>query len=124
MWRVCHTTFVLNQLIRRTGNDEYGRWEASPTRVDVCSGDVLGIVSMHQELLETTWCRLPGDLSQPSTRRVAAESELDGIVLVIADGTSLELLTAARDYSRGATGASLWKVFPIPLLCEPTPPPI
>ena len=39
---------------------------------------------------------------------VASESKraekLDGIVLVIADGTSLELITAARDYALGATG--------------------
>lgn len=34
----------------------------------------------------------------------AAEGELDGIVLVIADGTSLELITAARDYALGAEG--------------------
>jgi alkaline phosphatase len=34
----------------------------------------------------------------------AAPRKLDGIVLVIADGTSLELITAARSYAVGATG--------------------
>jgi alkaline phosphatase len=34
----------------------------------------------------------------------ATGKKLDGIVLVIADGTSLELLTAARDYSVGPEG--------------------
>jgi alkaline phosphatase len=33
-----------------------------------------------------------------------AQAKLDGIVLVIADGVSLELITAARDYSLGAEG--------------------
>ncbi len=34
----------------------------------------------------------------------AAEAPLDGIVLVISDGTSQELLTAARIYSQGVKG--------------------
>jgi alkaline phosphatase len=36
--------------------------------------------------------------------RIEARDKLDGIVLVIADGTSLELITAARNYALGATG--------------------
>ena len=36
--------------------------------------------------------------------RIEAREKLDGIVLVIADGTSLELITAARNYAVGATG--------------------
>ena len=36
--------------------------------------------------------------------RIEAREKLDGIVLVIADGTSLELITAARNCTLGATG--------------------
>ncbi len=36
--------------------------------------------------------------------RIEAREKLDSIVLVIADGTSLELITATRNYSLGATG--------------------
>ncbi len=36
--------------------------------------------------------------------RVEAREKLDGIVLVVADGTSLELITAARNYALGAAG--------------------
>ena len=36
--------------------------------------------------------------------RIEAREKLDGIVLVIADGTSLELITAARNFAVGATG--------------------
>ncbi len=41
---------------------------------------------------------------------VHAESgrKLDGIVLVISDGTSLELITAARDYALGPDGKLAW----------------
>jgi len=42
----------------------------------------------------------------------AAQQKLDGIVLVIADGTSLELITAARDYSLGADGRLALEDFP------------
>jgi alkaline phosphatase len=41
-----------------------------------------------------------------------AEGKLDGIVLVIADGTSLELITAARAYSLGAEGRLALEGFP------------
>lgn len=41
-----------------------------------------------------------------------AEPKLDGIVLVISDGTSLELLTAARDFARGADGRLAFDEFP------------
>lgn len=45
---------------------------------------------------------------------VHAESgrKLDGIVLVISDGTSLELITAARDYALGPDGKLAWDKFP------------
>ena len=36
--------------------------------------------------------------------RIEAREKLDGIVLVVADGTSLELITAARNYALGAAG--------------------
>jgi Alkaline phosphatase len=36
--------------------------------------------------------------------RIEARGRLDSVVLVIADGTSLELITAARNYNAGATG--------------------
>ena len=42
----------------------------------------------------------------------AAQRKLDGIVLVIADGTSLELITAARSYSVGAAGRLALDDFP------------
>lgn len=41
-----------------------------------------------------------------------AQGKLDGIVLVIADGTSLELITAARAYSLGAEGRLALEGFP------------
>jgi alkaline phosphatase len=41
-----------------------------------------------------------------------AAPKLDGIVLVIADGTSLELITAARAYSLGAEGRLALEGFP------------
>ena len=41
-----------------------------------------------------------------------ARATLDGIVLVIADGTSLELITAARAYSLGAEGRLALEEFP------------
>jgi alkaline phosphatase len=42
----------------------------------------------------------------------AAERKLEGIVLVIADGASLELVTAARAYSAGAEGRLALESFP------------
>ena len=42
----------------------------------------------------------------------AGRNKLDGIVLVIADGTSLELITAARDYAVGPTGRLALEDFP------------
>lgn len=39
-------------------------------------------------------------------------SRLDGIVLVIADGTSMELITAARDFARGSDGKLAVDEFP------------
>jgi alkaline phosphatase len=41
-----------------------------------------------------------------------AQGKLDGIVLVIADGTSLELITAARAYALGAEGRLALEGFP------------
>jgi alkaline phosphatase len=41
-----------------------------------------------------------------------AQGKIDGIVLVIADGTSLELITAARAYSLGAEGRLALEGFP------------
>lgn len=41
-----------------------------------------------------------------------AQGKLEGIVLVIADGTSLELITAARSYSVGAAGSLALDDFP------------
>jgi alkaline phosphatase len=41
-----------------------------------------------------------------------AQGKLDGIVLVIADGTSLELITAARAYSLGVEGRLALEGFP------------
>ncbi len=41
-----------------------------------------------------------------------AQARLDGLVLVIADGTSLELITAARDYSLGGEGRLALEGFP------------
>ena len=41
-----------------------------------------------------------------------AQGTLDGVVLVIADGTSLELITAARAYSLGAEGRLALEGFP------------
>jgi alkaline phosphatase len=46
------------------------------------------------------------------SRSQAAQERLEGIVLVIADGTSLELITAARDYSLGAEGRLALEGFP------------
>ncbi len=42
----------------------------------------------------------------------AGHRKLDGIVLVIADGTSLELITAARSYAVGSTGRLALENFP------------
>lgn len=41
-----------------------------------------------------------------------AEKELDGVVLVISDGTSQELITAARVYSQGVRGRLALENFP------------
>jgi alkaline phosphatase len=48
--------------------------------------------------------------SEPSPQR--HREKLNGIVLVIADGTSLELITAARAYSLGAEGRLALEGFP------------
>jgi alkaline phosphatase len=42
----------------------------------------------------------------------AVQGKLDGIVLVISDGTSLELITAARNYSVGPDGQLALESFP------------
>ena len=44
--------------------------------------------------------------------RSATPEKLDGIVLLIADGTSLELITAARVYAVGASGGLALEKFP------------
>ncbi len=44
--------------------------------------------------------------------RSATPEKLDGIVLLIADGTSLELITAARVYAVGARGGLVLEKFP------------
>ncbi|GAT32784.1 alkaline phosphatase [Terrimicrobium sacchariphilum] len=41
-----------------------------------------------------------------------ANKKLDGIVLIISDGTSLELITTTRDYALGADGKLAWDQFP------------
>ena len=46
------------------------------------------------------------------TMAAKAAAKLDGIVLVIADGTSLELITGARAYSLGAEGRLALEGFP------------
>ena len=44
--------------------------------------------------------------------RSEARQKLDAIVLVVADGTSLELITAARNYALGAAGRLALEDFP------------
>ncbi|PTX95059.1 hypothetical protein DB345_12240 [Spartobacteria bacterium LR76] len=44
--------------------------------------------------------------------RAEANKKLEGIILIISDGTSLELITTARDYALGADGRLAWDNFP------------
>lgn len=48
----------------------------------------------------------------PAAVHAEANKKLEGIILIISDGTSLELITTARDYALGADGRLAWDNFP------------
>lgn len=51
-------------------------------------------------------------LSAASPLQAETKRKLDGIILVISDGTSLELITTTRDYALGPEGKLAWDQFP------------